>query len=66
MLAPGHPRMPKSFKFKSLHVGIRKDQKDAHLKIKHDGSGAAENVKKGGGAAYQKCRKIIQVITSFS
>ena len=38
LAAPGHPqrrppRMPKSFKFKSLHVGIRKDQKDAHLKI---------------------------------
>ena len=30
--------MPKSFKFKSLHVGILKDQKDARLKIKHDGT----------------------------
>ena len=30
--------MPKSFKFKSLHVGILKDQKEARLKIKHDGT----------------------------
>jgi hypothetical protein len=26
------------YKSKSLHVGILKDQKDAHLKIKHDGT----------------------------
>ena len=30
--------MPKPFKFKSLHIDILKDPKDAHLKIKHDGA----------------------------
>ena len=36
MMASGHPIMPKSFKFKSLHIDILKDQKDAHLKTKHE------------------------------
>ena len=30
--------MPKSFKFKSLHVDILKDHKNAHLKKKHNGT----------------------------
>ena len=30
--------MPKSFKVKSLHIDILKDQKEALLKLKHDGT----------------------------